>query len=59
MERQNANAFYKCKTFAYGYKSIACPDQNKWVSIHTNASEFQLGMCIIQEEGRLPTSLAI
>ncbi len=35
--------------FAYGYKSIACPDHNKWFSIHTNASDFQLGMCIIQE----------
>ncbi len=36
-------------TFAYGYKSIACPDHNKWFSIHTNASDFQLGTCIIQE----------
>ncbi len=45
--------------FAYGYKSIACPDHNKWFSIHTNASDFQLGTCIIQEEGRLPSSLAI
>ncbi len=35
--------------FAYGYKSIACPHHNKWFSIHTNASDFQLGMCIIQE----------
>ncbi len=35
--------------FAYGYKSIACPDQNKWFSILINASDFQLGMCIIQE----------
>jgi hypothetical protein len=35
--------------FAYGYKSIACPDHNKWFSIHTNASDFQLGTCIIQE----------
>ncbi len=35
--------------FAYGYESIACPDHNKWFSIHTNASDFQLGMCIIQE----------
>jgi hypothetical protein len=38
--------------FAYGYKSIACPDHNKWFSTHTNASDIQLGMCIIQE-GRL------
>ncbi len=37
---------------AYGYKSIACPDHNEWFSIHTNASDFQLGTCIIQE-GRL------
>ncbi len=36
--------------FAYGYTSIACPDHNKWFSIHTNASDFQLGTCIIQEE---------
>ena len=35
--------------FAYGYKSIACSDHNKWFSIHTNTSDFQLGMCIIQE----------
>ncbi len=35
--------------FAYCYKSIACPDHNKWFSIHTNASDFQLGTCIIQE----------
>ncbi len=34
---------------AYGCKSIACPDHNKWFSIHTNASDFQLGTCIIQE----------
>ncbi len=34
---------------AYGYKSIACLDHNKWFSIHTNASDFQLGTCIIQE----------
>ncbi len=39
--------------FAYGYKSIACPGHSKWFSIHTNASDFQLGTCIIQEEGRL------
>jgi hypothetical protein len=36
--------------FANGYKSIACPDHNKWFSIHTNTSVFQLGTCIIQEE---------
>ncbi len=36
-------------SFAYGYKSIACSDHNKWFSIHTNASDFQLGTCIIQE----------
>ncbi len=35
--------------FAYGYKSIACPDHDKWFSIHTNASDFQLETCIIQE----------
>jgi hypothetical protein len=36
--------------FAYhGYKSIAFPDHDKWFSIHTNASDFQLGMCIILE----------
>jgi hypothetical protein len=35
--------------FAYDCKSIACPDHNKWFSIHTNASDFQLGTCIIQE----------
>ncbi len=35
--------------FAYGCKSITCPDHNKWFSIHTNTFDFQLGMCIIQE----------
>ncbi len=35
--------------FAYGCKSITCPDQDKWFSIHTNASDFLLGTCIIQE----------
>ncbi len=38
--------------FAYDCKNVACPDHNKWFSIHTNASDFQLGTCIIQE-GRL------
>ncbi len=33
--------------YAYTCKSIACPDHNKWFSIHPNASDFQLGMCII------------
>jgi hypothetical protein len=28
------------------------PDHNKWLDIHTDASDFQLGACIIQE-GRL------
>jgi hypothetical protein len=46
--------------FAYDCKSIACPDHTKWFSIHTNASDFQLGMCVSSKiEGRLPTSLAI
>ncbi len=35
--------------FAHGCKSIGCPDHNNWFSIHTNASDFQLGTCIIQE----------
>ncbi len=30
----------------------AYPNHNKWFDIHTNASVFQLGECIIQE-GRL------
>ena len=38
--------------YAYSCKSIACPNHNKWFRIHTNASNFQLGTCIIQE-GRL------
>jgi hypothetical protein len=27
----------------------AYPDHNKWFGIHTNASDFKLGMCIFQE----------
>jgi hypothetical protein len=47
----------KCRNHLYnvyacGCKSIACPNHNKWFRIHTNASDFQLGTCIIQE-GRL------
>jgi hypothetical protein len=38
--------------YAYGCKSIACPDHKKWFRIHTNVSDFQLGTSIIQE-GRL------
>jgi hypothetical protein len=30
----------------------AYPDHNKWFGVHTDASDFQLGACIIQE-GRL------
>ncbi len=40
---------YVYNVFAYGCKSIACPDHNIWISIHTNSSDFQLGSCIIQE----------
>ncbi len=45
--------------FAYGYKSKACPDHNKWFSIHTNTSDFQQAHVSSKKEGRLPTSLAI
>jgi hypothetical protein len=27
----------------------AYPDHNKWVNVYTDASDFQLGACIIQE----------
>jgi hypothetical protein len=47
IDGQNSKAFVKC--FAYGCNSIACPDHNKWFGIHNNASDFQLGTCIIQE----------
>ena len=33
--------------FAYGYKSKACPDHNKWFSIHTNTSDFQAGCLLL------------
>ncbi len=57
IDLQFDNLFYgqtKCKkhlynTYVYGCKSIACPDHNKWFSIHINASHIQLGSFIIQE----------
>ncbi len=47
MDRQNAKK-HLYNAFAYDCKSIACPDHNKWLGIHTNPSDFQLGTCIIQ-----------
>jgi hypothetical protein len=34
----------------------AYPDHNKWFDVYTDASDFRLGTCIIQEGRRLPTS---
>jgi hypothetical protein len=50
MDRQNAKSI--CKMSLLMAARIACPDHDKWFGIHTNASDFQLGTCIIQE-GRL------
>jgi hypothetical protein len=36
----------------------ANPNDYKWFDIYTDTSDFQLGACIIQKGGRLPTSHA-
>jgi hypothetical protein len=43
-------AFDKMRLLMAADALAAYPDHNKWFNIHTDASDFQLGACIIQEE---------
>ncbi len=49
MDRQNSKGVCKMCLLMATNALAACPDHNKWFSTHTNTSDFQLGMCIIQE----------
>jgi hypothetical protein len=49
MDKQNAKGICKMRLLMAADALAACHDHNKWFCIHTNASDFQLGMCIIQE----------
>jgi hypothetical protein len=42
-------AFDKIRLFMAANALAAYPNHNKWFDIHTDASDFQLGACIIQE----------
>ncbi len=43
-------AFDKMRLLMAADALIAYPDYNKWFDVYTDASDFQLGTCIIQEE---------
>ncbi len=47
MDRRNAKGICKMCLLMAANALAVCPDHNKWFSIHTNASDFQLGTCII------------
>ncbi len=47
MDRRNAKGICKMCLLMAANALAACPNHNKWFSIHTNASDFQLGTCII------------
>jgi hypothetical protein len=49
MDRQNAEGVCKMRLLMAADALAACPDHNKWFGTYTNTSDFQLGMCIIQE----------
>jgi hypothetical protein len=42
-------AFDKMRSLMAADALAAYPDHNKWFDVHTDASDFQLGACIIQE----------
>jgi hypothetical protein len=44
--------FNKMRLLMAASALAACPNHNKWFDIYTDASDFQLGACIIQE-GRM------
>ena len=48
IDRPNAKGICK-NAFAYGCKSIACPNHSKWFGIHTTPLTSLLRTCIIQE----------
>jgi hypothetical protein len=49
MDRQNAKGICKMHLLMAVNALAAYPNHNKWFGIHTSASDFQLGTCIIQE----------
>jgi hypothetical protein len=51
-------AFNKISLLIAADALAAYTNHNKWFDIFTDASDFQSGACIIQEEGQLPTFLA-
>jgi hypothetical protein len=49
IDRQNAKSVCKMRLLTAANALAACPDHRKWFGIHTNASDFQLGTCIIHK----------
>ena len=43
-------AFHEINALMAADALVAYPDHYKWFDIYTNASDFQLGACIMQED---------